>query len=380
MNKFIKIRKICKKLLLSILVIVMLVCLPSISLNSNEDLSRIYSVFLGHKSKCQGIIEIWNIDSFEGGSGAKITALNNIADRFQKKNKGIYIMVRNLTEQEVLNLINSGDFPDLFSCSFGVANKIKDYVTNFNNVNISEVDESLKKSVCVDDKIMAVPWCKGSYYLFSTKDKLQRAKVENLDDIKLSNICMSLGYIKNLKKGEKKIYSCAVGNSKYLMPLNALKSYNISGVELISNLSYNKENLSQTTYSAYCNFIADNSTILLGTQRDIFRIENRVKNGKLSDVVYEQVLGFTDLVQFMLLSKNVDSKKLEYVYKFVNFLTSQNSQKLMFDIGMLPVINVELEVNKEGSMTNITPQNFSVYNTNSLFISESEINKLQCLD
>ena len=43
------------------------------------DLKNIYGVFLGNKSKYQGIIEIWNIDSFEAGNRSKTSLLNEIS-------------------------------------------------------------------------------------------------------------------------------------------------------------------------------------------------------------------------------------------------------------------------------------------------------------
>ncbi|MBP3387806.1 MAG: hypothetical protein J6L23_04640, partial [Clostridia bacterium] len=92
--------------------------------------------------------------------------------------------------------------------------------------------------------------------MISTREKLEKAKVENIEKIKLSNILFSTGYSVETKKGESVVYSVSFGSSKYLLPQEILKAYNKTEVNLISNLSFNKELISQTGYSAYCEFIA----------------------------------------------------------------------------------------------------------------------------
>ena len=82
-----KVFKYLKRMFISIVAIVLIVCLPSVKLKENDDLAKIYSIFLGAKSKYQGIIEIWNIDGFESGKVSKDKILNNIAEKFQEKNK-----------------------------------------------------------------------------------------------------------------------------------------------------------------------------------------------------------------------------------------------------------------------------------------------------
>ena len=71
------------------------------------------------------MIEIWNIDTFEGANVSKTKLISQIANEFQTENKGVYFMVRNVTESECANLIASGQLPDIFSCSYGVAESVK---------------------------------------------------------------------------------------------------------------------------------------------------------------------------------------------------------------------------------------------------------------
>ena len=75
-------------------------------------MAHIYGAFIGNKSEYNGVIEVWNIDSFEGGTKPKVSYLEYQASRFQKENKGTYLVIRNLTEGECVNLINGGVVPD----------------------------------------------------------------------------------------------------------------------------------------------------------------------------------------------------------------------------------------------------------------------------
>ena len=70
---------VLKKLILSALVVTLIVILPMASLKANDDLSMIFGTFLGQKSKYQGIIEIWNIDTFESGTASKASFLTATA-------------------------------------------------------------------------------------------------------------------------------------------------------------------------------------------------------------------------------------------------------------------------------------------------------------
>lgn len=375
MKKLKNIKTLIFRILVCLLVVIMLIFLPNIELSKNYDLNNIYSVFLGKKAGYNGIIEIWNIDTFEAGNVSKVNLLSSITKEYQNKNKGVYFMVRNLTENECMNLLNAGECPDLFSCGFGVADSIKDYVKSFSNLNLSEVDDCLKESVMIDNNVMAVPWCKGGYFVISTKEKLEKANIKT-DDASFCDKLFSAGYMVKNKKSERVVYSVAFGNSNYLMPQQAVKSYNNSEVDLISN-SYNKEHKTWTSYSAYCDFVAGGSVFLLGTQRDVYRMKNREKLGKVTDVVIEQLKDFTDLIQFMLLNKTLSGNKLAEVENFANFLIQEKSQSIVSNSGLFAVTRgVEIEQNSS-VMLNIIPENFDSYITPKLFISKNEIKALQ---
>ncbi len=377
MKKIKNLKSVLFRTFVVVLVIVMIVFLPTVKLKQNQDLENIYGVFLGNKSKYQGILEIWNIDSFEGGNKSKTSLLNEITKEYQKTNKGVYFMVRNLTENESLSLAKNGEIPDLISCSYGVAEKLKSYIQRYSNFDDSNFENGAKTLMNSNDAAVAIPWCKGAYFLISTRDKLERAKVENTDKVKLSSIVFSSGYVVNGKKNDRIVYSLAAGGYKYLMPQTAFKTYTNREVDLVSKYSCGENLNNKTPYTAYCEFVADNSVILLGTQRDFFRMKNREVCGKVSDLIVEQVFGFTDLIQFMMLGKNLSGEKRTVAEDFVKFLTGEKAQNIILKSGLFSVINLASNDDKMGTMQNIIPQNFSDYVAPKVFISENEIKALQ---
>ena len=381
--KKVALKSIISRVFVSILVVILIVFLPLVSIKQNDNLENIFSVFLGAKAKYQGIIEIWNIDTFEGGSAPKSNYLTSVASSFEKKNKGIYVMIKNLTEFECLNLLYSGYKPDLFSCSYGVASEIKNYIEPLDMKN-SSAEKNIMKNLLSAGKIgneqYGVPWCFGLYFLISSTNHLKKAdfykknNIEESSDFKLSDYYYSLGYEKKLKKSVTTIYSLSYGKNEYLRPDYALKSYNNKGFTSSFDYFLSKNVNVNTQYDAYVDFISNKSVMLLGTQRDIFRLNGRVENGKLSDILIQPITSFTDLVQFIFLSSSAsegDSEKKNYCQMFIECIISEENQNKLSNVGLFSVCkNCTI---KSGIMSDIEPYFFSDLAVNNVFISKSEI-------
>ncbi len=387
-----QILKVVKRMVIAVLVLVLLIVLPQLRIKSDDNLSMIYNTFLGSKSKYQGIIEIWNIDTFESGSASKVSFLNNSAKTFQSKNKGLYIMVRNLSEYECLNLLAMGESPDLFSCSYGVAEKLKNNISTFDKNTKFDTATNFLDAGKMGKDLMAVAWCRGNYCLMTTKSKLDSAEkagafanyisennitlgegesiaqlAEN-GKLSLADISLSAGYKVTSHNSTKTIFSIGFGKGKYQLPQNAFEAYTNKGLVSNSDVDIDSETLEQSQYYAYNNFIAGKSTMLLGTQRDIARLEGRVSLGKIDEVIYQPIFAQSDLVQFMLLANINDATKREYAEKFVQYLVSQNVQKKLCDIGMFATTTIDNSGYKSGVMLDIASQNIDNYSVKKLFI------------
>ena len=366
-----------KRFVVGVCVVVLLVVLPGVKLGSDKNLSLIYNVFVGAKSKYQGIIEVWNIDTFESGSISKTNIINSVAKTFQSKNKGLFILTRNITETECLNMLASGKVPDIFSCSYGVASEIYEYLQPYQNTRFDLYDNFIKAGQDKFGNQMGIAWCVGNYYLISTRQNLEKAKVADIENVSLIDIALTSGYVVKGKKNDKIVYSLGFGEGKYLVPQKAMTSYNDSGELLISENSVCIENVSQSSYSAYCKFLAGENVVLLGTQRDVIRMRNREMQGKVLDVIVQPLTKFTDLVQFAFLGKSDDQIKNEYKEKFVEMLAGEVGWTKVLKSDMFSGAKVDFNDFNGSVMQDIVLENIANYEIFNAFLEKEEIDKLQ---
>ncbi len=361
-----------KRGVVAVFAIVLLVFLPSVNMGSDGNAELIYNVFVGAKSKYQGMIEVWNIDTFEAGNVSKTSMLSVAGKRFQELNKGLFVMVRNVTPNECKYLLESGQKPDIFSCSYGVANLIKEHVQPIDD-NAINIYQNFKTAGIFKNELFAVPWCAGFYSLISTESNLKKAGVNDFENFNLFNECLNLGYDKTNKNKTKTIYSLDFGMGDYLVPAKALYSYNENKELSISEKSINKTSVSGSPYSAYCRFVAGESVCLLGSHKDVLRMKNREVSARVQDVVYLPLTNFTDMIQFVFLTKGESEAKNNYKQKFIELLISDWFQEYVANTQMLSVKNVQ----KTGVMQDIIHENIGIYADFNIFISFEEIEKLR---
>ncbi len=327
-------------------------------------MSYIYSAFIGNKSDYRGVIELWNIDSFESGTYSKMTYLQQCLNKFQQKNKGTYVVIRNLSEGECLNLMNGGVFPDLISCSYGVSEKFKQYFSVFSTGEFDIKKEFLQAGSNKKGEIVGLPWCYGCYYLISSQTKLD--KVDGLQGgCNLNEIAFDCEYEYKAGKHIKTSKSIVFGEGDYLMPKNALIAYNKARSIQTENLSQS-ELVMKSQYSAYSAFLANDATILLGTQRDVWRMMAREDSGKVSNVIYLPLSNWTDLVQYVFILKTSEGNRRNCAEKFAASIVSEDNQKEIEKIGMFPVRDVDGAL-YDGVMRDIIPENFGNLGLKPLF-------------
>lgn len=358
-----KFKNIIFRALILAFALVLVFVSPHFSFLLGDDFNLIYSTFIGKKSEFQGIIEVWNIDTFESGTASKTSYIEKIAQKFQKENKGTYVLVRNLTQGECENLLASGELPDVFSCSYGIVEVIRDYIKPFENIP-SEVNDKFLNAGKINNELYALAWCAGMYCLISTKSKLEKAGVD-AENVKLNEIAYDAGYEYKSGKNTKISASICYGTGMYLMPKNSLNAYNKARSIQVTEGEKNELKL-KTGYSAYCSFLANDATILLGTHRDICRMKLREEKGKVSDVEYLPLNCWTDLVQFALVTKKGGSAQNKLAENFARALADSANQNEIEAIGMFPVTKVS-ETSYMGTMRDIILENFSDLELKSVF-------------
>lgn len=330
------------------LMVSLFVVVPSVTYVYSNGQQRLKDELFGKTASYQGILKLWNVDTFEGGSGSRSEYLEKICVNFEKKNKGVFIKVENLTVDQMIANISIGEFPDLFSFGTGVAGYLKDKMIELDN-NFSKKLLSNFYSAGLDgSRLKAVAWSYGGYALISSTDRIENAG-KNVD-VNLNNLAFELSYDKQYKKQTKHINSLTFGANEYVNALNVFSRHfrNQSIVDLansgVVDSLYNK----QTPYLAYTNFILKKSSMLLGSQRDIHRIQSKVMAGVEIDCLITPLAEFTDLVSYISVLDNSNKNIIKVCKEFISFLLSKESQLKLESIGMLSPVGVKLY--KDGGM------------------------------
>jgi hypothetical protein len=267
------------------------------------------------KQEYNGIIRLWQIDSFEGGKGSRGEFLSKRALEYEKKNIGQLILVSVHTVQSAAAAFKKGEYPDLISYGAGISDTVS-LAYPLKNLNFSGGN--------ISGENYAYPWCYGGYCIFSLDG-----------EIDLNNL------------NGKKI----VANSKGAIAAAALSGLNID-YEL------------KEPVQAYIDFINGKYDYLIGSQRDICRLQTRNLNFHLQPLNY-----YSDLYQYISILTN-DSVKSAIARKFINYLLGEQSQKKLTSLSMMS-FNYNIYTSDNEYMALLETSKIS--STISAFMSEGKI-------
>lgn len=269
----------------------------------------------------QGVLELWNVETFEGGSGSRSAWLTNKAAKFEAQNKGLFAHVTNLSVAQMTQKLNAGETFDIICFSRGAGALIVDKLAVL-DVDLGNVTENFRLSAQHDGKQLCAPLYAGAYCLF--------ARSAQLDQENLLSQALSAKYTRKVGKNTFDLAPLVCGFTEYNSPLSALAMAGGKGKVNVSE--------SVTQYQAYEQFVANKTAItLLGTQRDIYRLTKREADGKIDALSFCALGGYTDLVQYVGVS-NSCGDKLSSAAAFVSYLLSAQSQASLTDISMFSVL------------------------------------------
>ena len=271
-------------------------------------------IFLPKKSeKKQTSVEclqIWHIDGFEGGVGSRLNYLKSIASEYSKQSS-IVINVVSQTVYSSEEKFKKGIYPGIISYSNGLNLPYDNLLSLENGKNC-----------------YAKPWCMGGYLLISRKD-------QEYDKLIISN-------------------------QAYTVPLLAV---------YLSNLQTPIGKIVEST-KAVNEFYADKKSALVGTQRDIFRLQN-----KGIELQITALDGYNDLYQYVSIISN--GQNYQNALSFVNYL--------LYKCNQTPALNKIAMLPPNGYLSSLCQQSLNCYDgveikykTHEL-ISRSQVEKLQKL-
>lgn len=269
----------------------------------------------------QGVLSVWHVDGFEGGIGSRKQFLLNRGIEFEKQNEGVFVMVSNFSFEGLEERMEKGEYPDVISFSMGakVDNASKLYATN------------LVGGGMIGDKAYATAWCRGGYVLIANANKV--SDIPNTFD------------------------SITVSQAEYTQPLVAF---------VLEGLEAKNINVKQPM-DAYYDFVNGKTDFLLGTQRDVMRLNNRN-----FEILTRPIGSFNDLIQYVSVTTK-SAQKRELSQKFVQFLIEEQTQRKLNKIGMFSCFySVEYEDLHYAKLNDVKSQsNFSA------FISSVQLKEMQ---
>ena len=239
--------------------------LPKYEKKTEADSSRVY-------------LELWHVDTFEGGTGSRSSFLGAVAREFEKVSGGrIVVTVKNQSEESVAELMDKGIVPDMLSYGGGI-----------------ELPYPLLRRCGASPYEYSPVWCEGGYVAIYRKN-------EKIDEIVIAE--------QKYASAELALKLCEKGIPE--VPDRGAKTIRIASSKAIYE------------------FYKSKSAVLIGTQRDIYRLER-----KSMDVEYYPLAGYNDLFQYVSVVSPTDEKAGKSV-KFIGYLLSEKVQKRLATIGML---------------------------------------------
>lgn len=208
------------------------------------------------------MLNVWQIDGFEGGKGSRKKHIESIAAKIFE-NQRTYVTVISISSEAARENINAGTVPDVIS-----------YPAGFYGI------ENIVKS----DKTPYTVWCEGRYMLLTLDEN------SDFDDVESANTVINSGVV------------------------NAVD---------VTALFLGLENAVRVEPTvAYLKLLNGKYKYLLGTQRDIFRLETRNVSYKVK-VVTE----FNDLYQCASCLTS-DANKVDKVNRLIEALENSDVSAL----------------------------------------------------
>lgn len=235
----------------------------------------------------RGILTLWNVDTFEGGTGSRKQFLSRVSRGYEKKRAGVLVLATDHTKESAEKSMREGVFPDLISFGTGMT------ALNAKSLPIS----GYSAGGAAAGEVYAVPWARGGYCMIENPDYKRK---------------------KDKSTGELYEEPTIVSQGEYTSPLVAMvvSGGTLTGYEIMSPMD------------AYVAFTSGKSRYLVGTQRDINRLINRGM-----EFISRPISVYNDIFQYISITTN-DQTKYEYAAEFVRYLISEEVQLRLDEIGL----------------------------------------------
>lgn len=234
------------------------------------------------ESVYKGILRVWQIDGIEGGQGSRASFLARVASSFEGENEGLFVLVSAHTAASAKDAIDRGELPDVLSFS-GSCAFAADFAQPLKGFSWKGTERG--------GDVLAYPWCRGNYFLFSTENEGAAADASNT-------------------------------------VLSVARETNVYAAAYYAGLRGECEAIESSR--AYLSLLGGECRYLLGTQRDFFRLRSRGFAFRA-----QPLQEYSDLWQYACVFSKGEMAQASLA--FVRYLLSEKVQSKLGQIGMLGV-------------------------------------------
>lgn len=274
-----KVLKFLKKHWFKILSVVLVTAISFYVLSFGIRKAQKHEIFKGSE-KSQSVYTIWHIETFEGGGKPRIDYLKTIARDMEKQNNQALFMVKAIAPEKLASELEVSK-PDIISFGFGVGEIVLPYLTT--QEKTFDVRDELILSGSFNKKFYAVPYIVSGYarfFHYMTANEFH------------------------------------VGTNEYIKPQNIYSNLNLTPSE------------NESQYEAYKDFVYNKNVQLLGTGRDLFRINNLNNIGRANAII-NPIDTYTDLIQYLGVVNSNDTTQ-----KFINLALSDTYQSKLSNFSL----------------------------------------------
>ncbi|MBE5741569.1 MAG: hypothetical protein E7351_03490 [Clostridiales bacterium] len=234
---------------------------------------------------------IWHIETFEGGGKARINYLKSIARSIEKSNAGVLFVIRAIDADKLASELTF-DTPDIISFGYGVGKTILPILKSQDTAY--DIRDELIESGSFNRNLYALPYIMSGYAMFT-------------------------------HSAESTEFHC--GQTNFTKPEIIYNTLNLSPIE------------TEAQYDAYKDFVYNKNVKLLGTGRDLYRVNNLNNIGRANAQI-TPIDTYTDLIQYIGTTKNDSITK-----KYLNAIFSMENQQALVDYSLFSSLYIKIYQN-----------------------------------
>lgn len=269
--------------------------------------------------KWQGVINIWQLNSWRVAQSSKTLALSAIAKDFEKKHKGIFIEIENIEDDDYIKRIMSGEYPEIISYPAETRIELDKCII------LPDIDilDNLHRNAYIKSSMKALPFLATSSVIMVNLKQAGKRDIHLDDKISSAQITQILDAMP-IKKS--KLY---YGSIYALIPL------------AISDSSTDNLPFTQTPYRAYQSFVSKDTYFLYASIWELYAMERLHERDKGFSI--DTTYPTDDIPQFIwtqclsVYIQNAD--KNEIICRYIRMILDSKYQlKLADKTASLPVI------------------------------------------